>query len=91
MFERPRGRDRCRGNPPRGNGNGGKGGVLQVPVDISVPFKTAKNEMVAEFERRYLRDLMREHKGNVSKAARAAGLDRMTVHKMLNRAGIAPR
>ena len=62
--------------------------VLRFPVDAGVPFKIAKRQMVAEFERRYLRQLLAEHNGNVSAAARAAGLDRMTVHKMLNRAGI---
>ena len=62
--------------------------VLRFPVDAGVPFKIAKRQMVAEFERRYLRQLLEAHKGNVSAAARAAGLDRMTVHKMLNRSGI---
>ncbi len=66
-----------------------KRNVLEVLVDASVPFKQAKAQMVAEFEARYLRQLLKMHKGNVSRAARAAGLDRMTVHKMLNRRGVA--
>ena len=63
--------------------------TLNIRVDAGVPFKKAKQELVAEFERLYLRQLMKKHNGNVSKAARAAGLDRMTVHKMLNRRGVA--
>jgi len=66
-----------------------RGELLETPIDAEVPFKQAKGQMVAEFERRYLRQLLKKHKGNVSRAARAAGLDRMTVHKMLSRRGVA--
>ncbi len=58
---------------------------LVVSVDESIPFKSARRQLVDEFERRYLRKLLVRHGGNVSAAARAAGLDRMTVYKMLNR------
>jgi transcriptional regulator of acetoin/glycerol metabolism len=61
---------------------------MAVTIDPMIPFKQAKSRWVAEFERRYLSDLMKEHEGNVSRAARSAGLDRMTVHKMLNRSGL---
>jgi len=62
--------------------------AMAVSIDPTLPFKQAKSRMVAEFERRYLSQLMQEHEGNVSRAARSAGLDRMTVHKMLNRRGL---
>jgi DNA-binding NtrC family response regulator len=61
---------------------------IHVKIDVDVPFKQAKQRMVADFERRYLADLMDKYDGNVSRAARAAGLDRMTVHKMLTRRGL---
>ena len=61
---------------------------MQVPIDVHVPFKLAKQRMVEEFERRFLELLLEEHGGNVSRAARATGLDRMTVHKMINRRGL---
>ncbi len=64
---------------------------MRVPIDVSVPFKLAKSRMVEEFERRFLERLLDEHGGNVSKAARVTGLDRMTVHKMLARRGIDKR
>ncbi|MEM9488127.1 MAG: sigma 54-interacting transcriptional regulator [Myxococcota bacterium] len=58
---------------------------LSVVVDIKQPFKAAKQNLVSEFERRYIKQLLAAHDGNISKAARAAGIDRMSIHKMLNR------
>ena len=65
--------------------------VVRVEVDDSVPYRIAKQRLLHEFDARYLRQLLRRHGGNVSRAARAAGLDRMTVHKMLQRVGLAGR
>jgi DNA-binding NtrC family response regulator len=62
---------------------------LRVPVDPAVPFKVAKQDMIDEFERRYVRALLEAHGGNISAAARAAGIDRMSIHKILNRLGMA--
>jgi len=59
-----------------------------LAVDVEVPFKIAKDALIADFERRYLSDLLAWAEGNVSKAARKAGLDRMYVHRMLHRYGI---
>jgi DNA-binding NtrC family response regulator len=50
-----------------------------------LPFHEAKNEAVTIFEKEYLRDLLRRHGGNISQAARAAGIDRKTIHRMLTR------
>jgi DNA-binding NtrC family response regulator len=60
-------------------------------VDLSVPFRIAKQRVVDTFERRYLVALFDTHDGNVSAAARAAGLDRMSVYKAMARLGLAPR
>jgi len=62
--------------------------VVQMEVDDAVPYRIAKQRLMAEFDSRYLKQLLRRHGGNVSGAARAAGLDRMTVHKMLQRVGL---
>jgi DNA-binding NtrC family response regulator len=62
--------------------------VLEVPIDTRVPFKLAKQNLVSEFERRYIRRLLAEHGGNISAAARVAGIDRMSIHKLLHRLGI---
>lgn len=52
------------------------------------PFHEAKGAAVARFEEAYLRDLLRRHEGNVSRAARAARIDRKTVHRLLRKYGI---
>ncbi|RMH41926.1 MAG: FHA domain-containing protein [Deltaproteobacteria bacterium] len=64
------------------------GDTLAVVVDIHTPFKVAKQALVEEFERRYISRLLEAHDGNISAAARAAGIDRMSIHKMLNRLGM---
>ena len=56
--------------------------------DIEMPFKEAKDEMVAKFERDYLGALLEWAGGNVSRAARKANLDRMYLHRLLQRHGI---
>jgi DNA-binding NtrC family response regulator len=61
---------------------------LSVAVDTGIPFKKAKQELVTTFERKYIETLLEEHSGNISAAARAAGIDRMSIHKMLNRLGL---
>lgn len=65
--------------------------VLTIPIDVATPFKEAKQNLVNEFERRYIANLLAAHDGNISAAARAAGIDRMSIHKMLHRLGIAER
>ena len=62
--------------------------TMAVPIDTRHPFKIAKQALVTEFERRYIRRLLAEHGGNISAAARVAGIDRMSIHKMLHRLGI---
>jgi len=67
---------------------GGEDDVMQAPIDTTVPFKLAKQDLITEFERRYIKRLLEQHDGNISAAARAAGIDRMSIHKMLNRLGM---
>jgi DNA-binding NtrC family response regulator len=54
------------------------------------PFHTAKDEVVARFEKAYLTDLVGRAGGNLSAAARAAGLERKFLYKLLERAGLRP-
>ncbi|WP_428261721.1 sigma 54-interacting transcriptional regulator [Haliangium sp.] len=61
------------------------GDALVVPIDIGTPYKKAKQALINEFERRYITELLAAHDGNISRAARAAGIDRMSIHKILNR------
>ena len=64
-------------------------GMMTVPVDVTIPFKNAKQTVISEFERRYISRLLAQNDGNISAAARAAGIDRMSIHKMLHRLGLA--
>ncbi|HKE13795.1 MAG TPA: hypothetical protein VKB80_02945, partial [Kofleriaceae bacterium] len=56
-----------------------------LDVDVSLPFRESKARVVAEFERRYATKLLDAHGGNLSAVARSAGLDRMSVYKLLDR------
>jgi transcriptional regulator with GAF, ATPase, and Fis domain len=60
-------------------------------IDPSVPYKDQKSAVIADFEERYVRTLMRVHQGNVSAAARVAGIDRMSLHKIIERYGLDAR
>ncbi len=52
------------------------------------PFRTAKLHAVVEFERAYLRALLEQCGGNVSRAAARAGLKRTALHRLLTRHGL---
>ena len=51
-------------------------------------FREAKAEMIENFERDYLTDLMKRAAGNVSEAARIAGKERRALGKLLKKHGI---
>ncbi len=54
-------------------------------------FKVMKQKMIETFEREYLNRLMREHRGNVSQAALAAGKERRELGKLLTKYQIDPK
>jgi len=54
-------------------------------LDSHQSYRVAKQKAVESFERDYLGRLMREHGGNVSHAARAAGKDRRDLGKLLKK------
>ncbi len=54
-----------------------------------LPFMELKRQTVESFERRYLTQLMSECEGNVSMAARKAGLDRSNFRRLLKEYGLA--
>ena len=61
-----------------------------APVEAVRPFQEAKDEVVGRFERGYLEDLLRRADGNLSEAARRAGLERKYLYRLLRRVGIDP-
>jgi len=62
--------------------------VDAAPVDASLPIREARERCVLAFERRYLEALMRAHRDNVAAAARAAGVDRVHLHRLLAKVGL---
>ncbi len=60
-------------------------------LDISQPLKVARDAWIAEFERRYLTELLRHHDDNVTLAARAAGVDRIHFYRLLWKHGLRER
>jgi DNA-binding NtrC family response regulator len=61
---------------------------MSAPVDIGIPFKIAKDAAVDTFERAYLGALLESAGGNMSKAARTAGMDRMYLHRLVQKHGL---
>jgi DNA-binding NtrC family response regulator len=50
-----------------------------------LPYKEAKGQLLASFERAYLESLLERHRGNVTQAAAAAGLSRKHLHELIRR------
>lgn len=57
-------------------------------VDITVPLKEARARWVARFERRYIERLLAEHDGYVRTAAEQAGIDRVSLYRLMSRHGV---
>ncbi len=56
-----------------------------IKVETETSFRQAKNNMVEEFERKYLLAILAENCGNVSRAAKAAGKDRRSFQRLLRK------
>jgi two-component system response regulator GlrR len=53
----------------------------------SQPMRTARKHWLAWFERQYVLDLLKRSGGNVAAAARAAGVDRAYLYRLMRRSG----
>jgi transcriptional regulator with GAF, ATPase, and Fis domain len=60
----------------------------ETDEDLAMSFRAAKNKATTSWERRYLRDLLTAHGGNVSQAARAARMDRSHLTELVRRYGL---
>jgi DNA-binding NtrC family response regulator len=56
-----------------------------LAIRRDLPFKEAKHQVVEAFERDYITDLMDHHGGNLSAAARQAGIDRKHLRELVRK------
>jgi len=65
---------------------GAPGALAELGTDL--PLKDAKERWMAVLEASYLRELLARHDDNISAAAKAAGIDRKTFHRLINKHGL---
>lgn len=66
------------------------GGHEEANWSDDEPFRKARDIALNDFERRYFTRLLRRTEGNLSEAARLAGLDRSNLRRALARLGMRP-
>jgi two-component system, NtrC family, response regulator HydG len=84
--------------PSRQESQGPASGTGQAPsrpgaksgsgVNLEVPYSEARAEVLRDFDRSYLEELMQATAGNLSAAARRSGIDRSNLRRMLRQLGI---
>jgi transcriptional regulator with GAF, ATPase, and Fis domain len=74
---------------PPSSMTGGAGGprASSAEIDVTIPFKVAKDALIDGFERAYLRAILESAGGNMTKAARMSGIDRMYLHRLVQKHG----
>ncbi len=64
------------------------GASLDTLATSDAPYHVARGRVIAAFERHFVVALLARHSGNISAAARATGIDRMTLYKLVQRCGL---
>lgn len=59
-----------------------------VPLDVRKSLAEARNEVVENFERQYLKELLAEKKGKINETAEAAGVGVRQIHKLMSKYGL---
>jgi DNA-binding NtrC family response regulator len=67
---------------------GTSGGNSVLPNVLNESFHNAKEQVIAHFEREYLLRLTARTGGNMSRAARLAGIDRTTLYRLMEKHGL---
>jgi DNA-binding NtrC family response regulator len=67
------------------------GAFPSLVVHADLPFRDAKARALKSFEEAYFREVLERTDGNVSEAARRAGLDRSNFRRAARRAGVGTR
>ena len=55
---------------------------------MSVPLRVGRQQLTDAYERAYVTRLLGDCKGNHSEAARRAGIDRISLYRLLDRLGL---
>ena len=71
-----------------GQGSAAVGAPIPAEVTTEEPYYAARDRLVAAFELQYLTQLVTQARGNMSRAARAAGVDRTTLYRLMERHGL---
>ncbi|NLF23359.1 MAG: sigma-54-dependent Fis family transcriptional regulator, partial [Lentisphaerae bacterium] len=54
-------------------------------VSADRPFKDAKSDLIEDFERKYLEDLLARNQNNISRSAREAGIERAYLQRLIRK------
>lgn len=65
--------------------------VPRIQPAATDEFRKARAETLQNFERSYVEEMLRQHDGNVTRAARAAGKERRAFGKLVKKYGLAAR
>jgi DNA-binding NtrC family response regulator len=63
----------------------------QDPAPANGSFRQARQQAIDRFERIYVEQVLREHRGNITRAALAAGKDRRAFGRLVKKHGVNPR
>ena len=64
--------------------------LADATIDLERSFRDGKEDLIAGYERRYLEALLAWAGGNVTKAARKARIDRMSLYRLMQRHDVKP-
>ena len=77
--------------PAIGAGPGPDGGIIiRADPDSGLDYQELLNQVVSEFSRHYLEQLLARHQGNVTRVAEAMGMRRTSVQRLMKRHGVDP-
>jgi transcriptional regulator with PAS, ATPase and Fis domain len=62
--------------------------VDPAPAEQGLPYEEAKQRVLEQFQRRYVERILGESGGNLSAAARKAGITRVALHRIVKRLGL---
>jgi len=69
----------------------GENGTGIDPMLFQKDYHTAREEMLAHFEEQYLSNILKRAGGNISGAARIAGVDRTTLYRLMEKRNLTKR